>query len=124
MFKQTAHIPGSLFPALSKQAGDCAKPSTAVPLSQPRRAMVRGTDKKPPRNRDTDTKRHRKCVGRQREEIQDECLNQDKEKHGVRDEEHRNEKKNVEEKRGFAKRKIRRKENREKTEKLELEESD
>lgn len=61
---------------------------------------------------------------RQREEIEDGYLDLDKERHGVRDKENRNEKKEVEERRGFTKRKIRRTKNRKKTEKLELEKSD
>lgn len=61
---------------------------------------------------------------RQREEIKDGYLDVDKERHGAKDEENRNEKKGVEEQRLFAKRKISRTENRKKTEKLEFEKSD
>lgn len=119
MFKQTAHIPRSLFPALR----DCAK-SSCIPMSQPRRTIARGTEKEPSRNRGT--MRHKVCL-RQREKIKDGCLDQDKDAE-LETEENRNEKKRKKRwrrKGDSRKRKLEREIRRKKkTEKLKFEKTD
>lgn len=46
-------------------------------MSQPKRALARGTEKEPPRNRETRTQRGRECV-QDKEKKKDGCLDQEK----------------------------------------------
>lgn len=46
-------------------------------MSQPKRALARGTEKEPPRNRETRTQRGRECV-QDKEKKKDGCSDQEK----------------------------------------------